>query len=267
MFHPGAPSNLLSKIRLWSEFDNDDMLLKILLTKSFCRSSQWIHTRIDWCYHVDKKIHEDMFVKTYRMSFDAFKDLMLLLSPYLVRDYSKSRTLEPVPMHTIVAIGLQYLTGSKYQDLCDVHCVSSTEVYNCVDCFLDAVLLCESISINLPSTPNEWEQVRQSFASKSYSRLFNHCVGAIDGFFQPTIVPSKSETCGNQRAYFSGHYKSPGLNCQAICDGQIQFLYFGVVAPGQTNDNIAYFNTGLDDHLKQVLKFPLHLVRFCLLRK
>ena len=42
------------------------------------------------------------------------------------------------------------------------------------------------------------------------------------------------------RSYYSGHYESYGLNCQAACDIRLKFLYFGVVAAGSTNDNIAY---------------------------
>ena len=133
-------------------------------------------------------------------------------------------------------------------------------MYKCIDEFLDAVLECEEISIKMPSSDQEWEDVRCSFAGRSYQRLFKHCVGAIDGFFQPTIVPSKKDTGGNQRAYYSGHYKSLGLNCQAICDGRLRFIFFGVVAPGGTNDCIAYFKTGLDAKLKDTLAFPLHLV-------
>ena len=65
------------------------------------------------------------------------------------------------------------------------------------------------------------------------------CVGAIDGFFQQTVCPSKTEIY-NTNAYYSGHYESHGLNCQAMCDVRLKFLYFGVVAPGKTNDNAAY---------------------------
>jgi len=41
-------------------------------------------------------------------------------------------------------------------------------------------------------------------------------------------------------AYYSGHYESYGLNCQATCDAKLKFLYFCIVAPGKTNDNAAY---------------------------
>ena len=59
-------------------------------------------------------------------------------------------------------------------------------------------------------------------------------------FFQETICPTKKETCGNVQSFFSGHYESYGLNCQAVCDSNLKFLFFGVVAPGKTNDNVAF---------------------------
>ena len=65
------------------------------------------------------------------------------------------------------------------------------------------------------------------------------CVGAIDGFFQQIQCPSRREIY-NSNAYYSGHYESHGLNCQAMCDVNQSFLFFGVVAPGKTNDNGAY---------------------------
>ena len=41
---------------------------------------------------------------------------------------------------------------------------------------------------------------------------------------------------------------SYGLNCQACVKADLQFLYFGVVSPGSTNDNISY---QLAPHLKE----------------
>ena len=42
------------------------------------------------------------------------------------------------------------------------------------------------------------------------------------------------------KAYYSGHYESYGLNCQAVCDANLKFIFFGVVGPGKTNDNVAF---------------------------
>ena len=76
--------------------------------------------------------------------------------------------------------------------------------------------------------------------SKSFKGIFNGCVGAIDGFFQETTCPTKKESGGNVTSFFSGHYESYGLNCQAVCDSNLKFIFFGVVAPGKTNDNVAF---------------------------
>ena len=65
------------------------------------------------------------------------------------------------------------------------------------------------------------------------------CVGAIDGYFQWIQTPTKKEV-GNVIAYYSGHYESHGVNCQACVRSDLRFMYFGVVAPGSTNDNISY---------------------------
>ena len=60
-----------------------------------------------------------------------------------------------------------------------------------------------------------------------------------DGFFQRSNKPSKNEV-SNILSYYSGHYASYGVNCQACVQSNLQFTYFGVVSPGATNDNILY---------------------------
>ena len=80
------------------------------------------------------------------------------------------------------------------------------------------------------------------FAKVSCDELFGGCVGAVDGFFQAIMCPLVSEV-SNQTSYYSGHYKNFGLNCQAVCAHDLTFIYFGVVAPGSTNDIIAITKT------------------------
>jgi hypothetical protein len=41
------------------------------------------------------------------------------------------------------------------------------------------------------------------------------------------------------------------LNCQAICDSKLRFLFFAVIAPGQTNDAVAYELTNLRDVIEK----------------
>ena len=48
----------------------------------------------------------------------------------------------------------------------------------------------------------------------------------------------------------SGHYMCYGINCQAVCDANLRFIYFGIISPGKTND-ACLFNcaTGLQEWL------------------
>jgi hypothetical protein len=113
--------------------------------------------------------------------------------------------------------------------------------------FINAVLTCNSLAIGLPTTPVEWENTRKGFALKSGNQVLKGCVGAIDGFFQPTICPTLKQSDGFPRSYYSGHYQSYGLNCQAMCDARLRFCFFTVIAPGQTNDAVAYEATCIHD--------------------
>ena len=180
VYHPR--SSLISRRWFWDEIDFDDFVLYDLVTKYYSHNTKWNHTRIDWISHVDKKIHENTFERTYRMSFRAFRKLQFTLSSSLMKQESKCRTASPVPIYSIVAIGLRYLAGASYIDLADIHGVSFDTVYKSVHSFLLACLQCDELQIEMPDCPEKWEVVRKSFADLSYKRLFKHCVGAIDGF-------------------------------------------------------------------------------------
>ena len=112
---------------------------------------------------------------------------------------------------------------------------------------MDVFLQCPELEIKLPSTPEEWERIRSGFARKSTNGIMRGCVGALDGFLQPVTTPKTKECKSNPRAYYSGHYNTPGLNCQGVCDSDLRSLHFSVVAPGKTADCKAYEFTGLND--------------------
>ena len=68
-------------------------------------------------------------------------------------------------------------------------------------------------------------------------------------FLQPTKAPGKNECNHNQLVYYSGHYESYGLNCQAVCDHKLRFIYFGVVGPGSMNDAVAFRHTQIKEKI------------------
>jgi hypothetical protein len=239
---------------IWDNVDGDIetfIALEELLTGH--RAHRWQHQRLDWDLHVKKLLHEKRFHIRYRMSLANFDALVLLLGKDVSPDVSMSekRCDAVIYPEIVVGAGLRYLAGGSYDDIMNTYGLSKSGFYYARNKFIDAVLSSEALDIKLPTEPEEWEKIRKGFAEKSSHRVLSGCLGAIDGFFQPTICPTVLESCGFPRSYYSGHYQSTGLNCQAICDSKLRFLFFAVIAPGQTNDAVAYELTNLRDVIEK----------------
>lgn len=207
------------------------------------RRKRWLHLRLDWALHVRKLQHERMFDITYGMPLVAFENLIEIVKPKVLRETGRSRCPQPVSVEIITAAAIRYLRGGRVLDIKDIFGLSRTEVYASRDSFLNAVLQCDELKVKMPTKPEEWESIRTGFQSKSSNGLVHGCVGVLDGFLAETYAPKKKDVGGNVLAYFSGHYLVYGLNCQAMCDSNLKFMYFGVVAPGRTNDNVAIHRT------------------------
>ena len=208
--------------------------------------NHWGRDRIDWEKHVELKIFERRFHVLYRMDYSSFLHLHDILCPFLNRMESKSRSMEAISNVTVVACGVRYLAGEKLRSLESDLGISKSSAYVAKDKFIDAVLQCPDLDIQFPTTTDELSSIARGFEAKATASIFQGCVGAIDGFFQPTKQPSVKESFGNQRAYFSGHYRMYGLNVQAVVDANLKFIYFGVIGPGSMNDNRSYKKSGLE---------------------
>jgi hypothetical protein len=203
------------------------------------RKNRWAHNRFDWEMHADQLIHENQFHVEYRMKKETWDKLYDVLNQKLQRKHSYSRSRRPVTVVMIMAAGIRFLAGGPIRDIRHVIGLSRAEAYKCVRDFIAAVNSSTELDIKLPRTAREMDSIRAGFAIRSSNSLMQGCLGAVDGFFVAMSAPDKSD-CINVRAYYSGHYESYGLHCQALCDSKLRFLYFGVVAPGKTNDNAAY---------------------------
>ena len=100
-------SRIAKKLWLLEEVNDDDFVLLHLLNSFERRNFRWMHRRIDWEYHVRKKMHESMFEKAYRASYRAFQKLLFVLTPHIRRSAVKSRSMMPIPLHFMVAIGIR----------------------------------------------------------------------------------------------------------------------------------------------------------------
>ena len=69
----------------------------------------------------------------------------------------------------------------------------------------------------------ELNETAMCFSRKTLESIFSGCVGAIDGFFALIEVPSVKDCAGNQKQYFSGHYRIYGLNVHVVVDAALRF--------------------------------------------
>ena len=109
--------------------------------------------------------------------------------------------------------------------------------------FLDAIdhnAICPQLQLELPDPTDirafnrlmwRWQQCSTA------GNIFEGFLGPVDGWLPRTEAP---KDVPNQADYYSGHYQCYGLNCQALCDPDLIFMYFCIAAPGKTNDIRAF---------------------------
>jgi hypothetical protein len=147
----------------------------------------------------------------------------------------------------VVANGLRILGGGRPKDQRHIMGISQDASCKSFSSFLDTVNSAPRLDIRMPSTPEECDVIFNEYKRKSTNEIMAGCVGCVDGFFQRTNKQTKQKVV-NIISYYSGHYELYGIKCQACVWPDLQFMYFGVVSPGSTNDNISYpLATGLKD--------------------
>ncbi|KAL7483981.1 hypothetical protein ACHAW6_011640 [Cyclotella cf. meneghiniana] len=108
-----------------------------------------------------------------------------------------------------------------------------------VDDFIDQVNSAPDLDIKFPQNADEWRATNEGFRRRSFNDTMGGAVAALDGFFQRCNRPCTKEA-NNIVSYYSGHYKSYGVNCLAAVRADLQFVYFAVILPGSTNDIVSY---------------------------
>ena len=105
----------------------------------------------------------------------------------------------------IIAVGLRVLSGGRPKDQRHIIGSSRAAAYLAVDDFVDAVNLAPELNIDLPTTPEEWEEIYEQYKIKSSNEIMAGCVGAIDGFFQRTNKPTSKENLDWKRREMAGN--------------------------------------------------------------
>jgi hypothetical protein len=114
------------------------------------RRWQWRHKwhleRISRQSHVKKLNHEIAFETTYRMSHRAFKKLTSILEIQIAGNYSKCGTSEAIIPKIVVAIGLRWLAGGSYIDICHAYGCSIVSLWRTRDSIFSQQVL--NVEIN-----------------------------------------------------------------------------------------------------------------------
>jgi hypothetical protein len=120
----------------WEDFVMDDLeeqLAAMAAVSQLERNFRWQHTCLNWEEHVAKLLHENAFGYTYRMSLDAFNNLVELLQEDITADPRMAlvSTGDPIYPEMVVAIGLHYLASGSYIDIKNMYHLSKAGVYLC----------------------------------------------------------------------------------------------------------------------------------------
>jgi hypothetical protein len=209
------------------------------LLKKERRSSPLQCQRLNWTVHRDSLLRRGLFNRSYRMTLDAFNNLVDMLRNKLsrnkkmatIRSGKDGLIIPELRLHCLI----RFFAGGSYLDICASTGIDVSSFYQMIWETSDAINDCQQLDlIGIPTNIEEANEIAAGFEDISSFGVLDKCVGAVDGFFCRTITPNKDE--GNTRSFYSGHYRHMGLNIQAVCDSDLRFIYFSVAAPGSTND-------------------------------
>jgi hypothetical protein len=113
------------------------------------------------------------------MSLDNFDALVKLLGDKVGTNVAMSniRCDEATYPEMTVAIGIRVLAGGSYDDIMNTYCISKTGFYTARDEFLNAVLNCGELDINLPTKASKWGKDTKRFRIKKFQSSLDRLRG------------------------------------------------------------------------------------------
>jgi len=200
------------------------------------------------------------FRRAYRMSFESFWRLHLLLLPHIETclrqssNYEKkggrfggNYVLPPIRNGEIttsvrLACAIRYFAGGSAYDIAVMFGTSYSVVLSCVWIVVSAVNMCPALYISYPDSVEEQRKIAADFEKASTPGI-NNCAGAIDGILiwilKPSMKESKNAGVG-QKKFFCGRKNKFGLNCQAVSDCRGRIIDISIKYGGATSDCLAF---------------------------
>ena len=197
--------------------------------------------RLKWSTFVRAQMASDPkdFEKSIRMPLEAFEALHEILKESLNKNEEMGALRGGAIASEIrLYLTVRYLGGGAMHDIRRIFDIKRSTSYHIVRDVCRAILQCDKLGFSFPRTEEDCQKAALGFRSISFDEAIINCVAVVDGYLLHIEQPSK-RMAGNQRQYYSGHYKKFGINVQAACDHNSQFIYFALAGPGSQNDKVA----------------------------
>ena len=148
---------------------------------------------------------------------------------------------------------ISWLAGYSYHPSRVVAGVSKSAFYQSVWKVIEAIneSTDPELQLHFPSSDEQILAACSKFRALSSNDVIRGCVGCIDGWLCPIIVPGDG-TVAKVKSFFSGHYQKYGLNVQACVDHESRFTAFGVNAPGGMGDAVVYIRWKLSKRIQEI---------------
>ena len=233
------------------------LLLSAAADSSKRRHSYYVRDRIEWDAHVAEleQEPEGAFYECYRMEPESFTKLCSKIQPFISIDAKMSQVRTgkgPITTEILLHCLLRWLAGGSQIDIRQQVGISRRSFYVCVYKCIDAILQCDELGYDFPTSEDDLCQAAKDFQECSTNHTVDGCVACLDGFLLLIQTPACTET-GNVKAFYSGHYQMYGINVQAACDSRCRFVYVALAAPGGANDIAAFRKTSLFHKIENLL--------------
>jgi len=203
------------------------------------RASAVYEQRRDWAALMQKYRDRKDFHRHLRTHPDSFDRLLSMIRESLVVNTAMANLRGgPILPEIKLCCAIRWLAGGSYSDIHMFVGITRPSFCRVVWQVIRAINNCTELNIIFPATQEDFDALADGFTSLSTGEAITNCVGVIDGHHLEIEVPPK-DVVGNVRSYYSGHYKTYGVNVQAIADYNSRFLYVAVAGPGSMNDNDA----------------------------
>jgi hypothetical protein len=100
---------------------------------------------------------------------------------------------------------LRCLAGGPYIDIVSKFNLHPSTFYPILWSTCNAICACDQLAFSFPNTTAAASDLARGFQSVSTDGVVNGCIGAIDGWLMPIIVPPSQ--FHNVTAFFLGHYQ------------------------------------------------------------